>query len=106
MLTSLFFLTSTTLFPGLLGIGNTTPLFSVFTSLSQASAWGLQSIFDANSSSNAIGRIHAQSQIISTLAFNNAIKVGQHMSTAVVSRDMLSIVRAHGRDKLLYWGFS
>jgi hypothetical protein len=32
--------------------------------------------------------------------------VGKHVSTAIVCRDMLSITRAHGREKVLYWGFS
>ena len=30
----------------------------------------------------------------------------EHVSTATVARDMLTITHAHGRDKLLYWGFS
>jgi pimeloyl-ACP methyl ester carboxylesterase len=29
-----------------------------------------------------------------------------HINTDHTARDMLSIVRAHGREKLLYWGFS
>ena len=61
---------------------------------------------DANQSADAVGVIHAQAQVVGRLAFENANKTGQYLSTAVVARDMLSIVKAHGREKLLYWGFS
>lgn len=29
-----------------------------------------------------------------------------YASTASVARDMLEIMKAHGRDKIQYWGFS
>ena len=66
----------------------------------------MQQITDANFSTNGVGLLHAQAQVTGQLALENARKAGQHMSTAVVARDMLSITRAHGREKLQYWGFS
>jgi pimeloyl-ACP methyl ester carboxylesterase len=44
--------------------------------------------------------------VYGTLALNRAGFEAQYVSTALTARDMLSITRAHGRDKLQYWGFS
>ena len=87
-------------------MGYTTPQFSAFKSVTEENAWAMQWQVDANQSVDAVGIIHAQAHVVGQLAFENSNKTGQHMSTAVVARDMLSIVKAHGREKLLYWGFS
>jgi pimeloyl-ACP methyl ester carboxylesterase len=44
--------------------------------------------------------------VYGALALNRAGLEAQYVSTALVARDMLSITRAHGRNKLQYWGFS
>lgn len=61
-----------------------------------------------NSSSNALARVWGLSKLVGELAEERttAAWVAKHMSTALVARDMLSITRAYGREKLLYWGFS
>ena len=72
----------------------------------EENAWAMQWQIDANQSTDAVSIIYAQAQVVGRLAYENANTTGQYMSTALVARDMLSIVKAHGREKLLYWGFS
>lgn len=59
-----------------------------------------------NQTSDAISRRYAQADILGTLAKERTEGVAQHLSTSIVARDMLSITKAFGRDKLLYWGWS
>ncbi|THH30474.1 hypothetical protein EUX98_g3728 [Antrodiella citrinella] len=59
-----------------------------------------------NSSDNALGAMHATSHVVGDFAKARVGDIAQHVSTPVVARDMLSITKAHGRDKLQYWGFS
>ncbi|HEV7735887.1 MAG TPA: hypothetical protein VGO47_00705 [Chlamydiales bacterium] len=51
---------------------------------------------------------HARSSIVNHLVRKNEKlrKISQYSSTALVARDMLTISRAHGYEKLQYWGFS
>lgn len=44
--------------------------------------------------------------MLGQLAEERTKEAAEHASTAIVARDMLSITRAYGREKLLYWGFS
>lgn len=55
---------------------------------------------------DAVARIRARALIYNSIAETSLWEVAQHVGTAAVARDMLSIVRAHGRERLLYWGFS
>ncbi|TFK64069.1 alpha/beta-hydrolase [Pluteus cervinus] len=48
----------------------------------------------------------ARSQIIGKLASERTSDFLKHINTENTARDMLRIVEAHGRSKLLYWGFS
>ncbi|KAL0059030.1 hypothetical protein AAF712_014268 [Marasmius tenuissimus] len=48
----------------------------------------------------------ANSQIMGTLAYERGKDYLGHMNTANSARDMLSIVEAHGQEKLQYWGLS
>lgn len=59
-----------------------------------------------NASPSAIGRAYAFSNNMGDLALKRTKEVAQHVSTPVVARDMLRIVKAFGQDKLQYWGFS
>ena len=51
---------------------------------------------------------HAKLRNAGAAALDNRLSesVLAHINTDHTARDMLSIVRAHGREKLLYWGFS
>ena len=88
------------------GIGHTTPVVSFFESEPELTRWGLQEAPLLNSTPDAFARTVARSQIIGQLANERSAEASKHVSTAVVARDMLEITRAHGREKLLYWGFS
>lgn len=59
-----------------------------------------------NASPAALGRLHTVAQYLGDLALERSEKVASHVSTPAVARDMLSIVRAAGQEKLQYWGFS
>jgi pimeloyl-ACP methyl ester carboxylesterase len=51
---------------------------------------------------------HAKLRNAGAAALDNRLpeSVLAHINTDHTARDMLSVVRAHGREKLLYWGFS
>ena len=61
---------------------------------------------NANESVSSLGRVVAQAQILGDLANARAKTVAESVSTPTVAMDMLSIVRAFGRDKLNYYGYS
>lgn len=48
----------------------------------------------------------AQAQVIGSLAASHDDGYLAHINTPNTATDMLSIARAHGRDKIQYWGFS
>ncbi|KAI0086450.1 TAP-like protein-domain-containing protein [Irpex rosettiformis] len=90
------------------GVGFTTPYLSIFKDDGEGMAWSLRESAAPlwNSSSDAIPRLHARSTVLNTLIGDRAAGVVDYVSTASVARDMLEITKAHGRDKLQYWGFS
>jgi pimeloyl-ACP methyl ester carboxylesterase len=59
-----------------------------------------------NSTIDSFARNIAFTDIIRDLTLERSGHAAQYVSTAFVARDMLSITRAHSRDKLMYWGFS
>lgn len=59
-----------------------------------------------NSSESALGELYGYSQILGSIFKERAGDIAQHVTTSIVAKDMLSIVKAHGREKLQYWGFS
>jgi hypothetical protein len=59
-----------------------------------------------NSTSGLLPKSWALSQIIGQLAEARDSGALKHITTDVVARDMLRIVKAHGREKLNYWGLS
>ena len=63
-------------------------------------------VFNANDSVSSIGRDFALIEILSMLATDRVKTIAESVGTPAVARDMLSIVKAFGEDKLQYWGFS
>ena len=90
------------------GVGRTEPRARTFADYAEGVAFRqlLQDDPLVNISADAVARMHARYSILSNLAEENASDSAKHISTALIARDMLSIVYAHGRDKLLYWGLS
>ncbi len=91
------------------GVGRTTPQVVIFPDDAESTAWELGVRGDplpSNVSHDPMARIRARSIVYGTLAQERTIDASPYVSTALVSHDMLSIVRAHGFEKLQYWGFS
>ncbi|KAI0702271.1 Alpha/Beta hydrolase protein [Cytidiella melzeri] len=90
------------------GIGQSTPRVVVFPDEAEGAAWLMKEpaavLF--NHSSDAVAGQLARSTVYNTLFHQRARHAAQYASTASVARDMLEIMKAHGRDKLQYWGFS
>ena len=61
---------------------------------------------NANDSVSSIGRDFAVAEILDMLAADRVKTITESVGTPAVARDMLSIVKAFGEDKLQYWGFS
>ncbi|KAJ8092881.1 hypothetical protein PM082_023514 [Marasmius tenuissimus] len=66
----------------------------------------LRSSAELNQSRETVESFWANSKIMGTLAYERGKDYLGHMNTDHSARDMLSIVQAHGREKLQYWGFS
>ena len=61
---------------------------------------------ELNQSRETVESFWGNSKIMGTLAYERGKDYLGHMNTDHSARDMLSIVEAHGREKLQYWGFS
>jgi hypothetical protein len=93
------------------GISYSTPTISFFTSdaerrflIPSATTIPYPSL---NASSNALGTVWAQNQLLGKLALaRDTDDILQHMSTDNIARDMLCITEAFGSEKLQYWGIS
>ena len=88
------------------GIGATTPTLSVFDDQVESGKFLVQFPLNLNSSPSALGEAYSRANILANLVADRARFVAERVSTPIVARDMLSIVKAFGRDKLQYWGFS
>jgi pimeloyl-ACP methyl ester carboxylesterase len=87
------------------GVGNSTPQIRFFESPTEQALWfqGGQAL---NASKDATARAWARAQVLGKVAETRDRNTLRHITTDNVARDMLQIVRAHGRDKIQYWGFS
>ncbi|KAF7360212.1 hypothetical protein MVEN_00750000 [Mycena venus] len=72
--------------------------------ISSVACGGDPSLTDLNASSDSLGRFWARAQVYNRLAGEQGSL--QHINTDNTARDMLQIVRAHGEEKIQYWGFS
>ena len=72
----------------------------------ERSLWSWDTFQLVNSSSDSFTQTYARSELLGDLTLKRARHAAEYVSTANVARDMLTITQAHGRDKLLYWGFS
>ena len=88
------------------GVGLTTPRVNIFSTLQESLALQIKIPIALNSTNAALGENLANAQILGRLAELRAKREVEHMSTPEVARDMLNIAKAHGMDKLQYWGFS
>jgi hypothetical protein len=86
------------------GIARSSPRASFFESDVERELWN-QGIKLSNISSD-IGRAWARAHVINQLAAENDDGYLRHINTENTAHDMLSIVEAHGREKIQYWGFS
>ncbi|KAF8990425.1 TAP-like protein-domain-containing protein [Cyathus striatus] len=88
------------------GVKRSTPKASFFSTSAERALWGDQGPRVINSSS-ALTERWARAKIEGQLAKeNDKNDYLRHINTDQTARDMLHIVRAHGREKILYWGFS
>jgi pimeloyl-ACP methyl ester carboxylesterase len=90
------------------GVARTTPTLRIFQTEAEASTFTIQTNDDPylGAAPGAVGRTLARYQAFGTIAQARASDVAPYVSTALVARDMLSIIKAHGTDKLLYLGNS
>jgi len=87
-------------------VGLTTPSFYAFSDKNEAGLFYIDYPLVFNTSTDALGKAYAYSNILGTRLEESSRNVTEHVSTPVVARDMLSISKAMGHDKLQYWGFS
>ena len=90
------------------GVARTTPEVNVFPDSAEGATWRIREATDPlpKLTVDAIARIYGRSQQYGDIAQVSTAHASPYVSTALVSRDMLSIIRAHGFEKLQYWGFS
>jgi pimeloyl-ACP methyl ester carboxylesterase len=55
---------------------------------------------------DSVARTYARFDSYGTVAKTRLSGVAEYISTPTVARDMLAITKAHGFDKLSYWGIS
>ena len=84
----------------------TTPALAVFKDAAEAAQLFSTYSVNANESISAVGRNFALADILNNLANARAKGIAESVGTPAVARDMLSIVKAFGQDKLQYWGIS
>lgn len=89
------------------GVGHSTPGFTIYESQTER----LTDLFstsytDLNETIGTLATAWAKAQIGGQLALRRAADVLPFIHTDHTARDMLEIVKAHGREKINYWGFS
>ncbi|KAF8645993.1 hypothetical protein AX16_007419 [Volvariella volvacea WC 439] len=89
------------------GLGRSTPRGEFFQDSGEREIWGGEvrtSALDATP--DGVSRAWARAQIAGKLAQDRSGDFLQYINTENTARDMMEVVRAHGRDKLQYWGLS
>ena len=68
----------------------------------------MQEDLSLNTTVSSLGNAFARSKVVGSLLRKkpDILNAAAYVTTPLVARDMLSIVKAHGREKLQYWGFS
>jgi pimeloyl-ACP methyl ester carboxylesterase len=90
------------------GVGQTTPSLRGFTDTEELMTFSLKVREDPplGATPDSVARTYARFDSYGTVAATRLKGVGEFVSTPTVARDMLAIVKAHGLDKLNYWGIS
>lgn len=88
------------------GLGSTTPTLHMFESPGEVGFIYAKFSLAINSSDTALGAMYAAAKTLGEVAQARMGDLAQHVGTPVVARDMHSIVKAHGQEKIQYWGFS
>jgi pimeloyl-ACP methyl ester carboxylesterase len=90
------------------GIGRTTPFIRGFTSASELFTFSIKVEEDPllGSTPDAVARTYARFASFGQVAAKRLKDIGPYLGTPFVARDMLAITKAHGFDKLVYYGIS
>ncbi|KAF9529062.1 TAP-like protein-domain-containing protein [Crepidotus variabilis] len=86
------------------GIGESTPKISFFKTMVERELY--EKPKSVNIADGTLSRLLSSRKLFNTLAAELDDGYLRHMNTDYTARDMLRIVEAHGRKKLMYWGFS
>ena len=88
------------------GIGHSTPQVSLFKTDVERALWTAAGTGSGIDGYDEVKRAWSRAQVIGQLATEQNDGYLQFINTEQTAKDMLSIVKAHGREKLQYWGFS
>lgn len=89
-----------------IGVLFTTPSMTAFSSAGESASFLLDFAKTLNHTSSAFGEAYGNARNYGNIAKARMGEYAQYVGTPAVARDMLSIVKAYGEDKLQYWGFS
>ena len=92
-----------------LGVGRSTPEAQIFPTQLASALWGEISeatVFPALSIPGNIGLTLAKGKVTNSIFGQNAAEYLQYINTPNTAADMLQIVKAHGQEKLNYYGVS
>jgi len=81
------------------------PRASFFKTTVERLLWGY-GLGVVNNTDEGITRTWARAHIVGQLAAESDDSYLKHINTEQTARDMLTIVKAYGKTKLQYWGFS
>ncbi|VDC03622.1 unnamed protein product [Peniophora sp. CBMAI 1063] len=91
------------------GVGRSTPQAQRIPSQLQAAIWGEETLFGALpplSIPGNVGLTLAKAEVSNAVYGQSGADYLPFINTPYTAEDMMQIVRAHGRDKLSYYGFS
>ena len=98
------------------GVGLSTPQALFYTTPAERALWHWADLYSINSTDHGVPLSVAHTKVTNSLAAKldsthrsatgEEESVLAHINTDHTARDMLSIMRAHGKEKLSYWGFS